>query len=88
MTGRDFDAERRQILRRITLLTWGLWGMVALMAVAGGAVLAWMFRGVAGVSFATAWLLAALGLVAIPALIHGVGRLVVSRREDRRGDGE
>ena len=37
---RDFDAQRRRIVRRITLLTWSLWGAVAVLALGGGALLA------------------------------------------------
>ena len=75
MTDRDFDAERRRILRRITLLTWSLWGMAAFMAVAGGALLAWIFRGLGGLSFAALWVLASLVLIMAPALVHVVMRL-------------
>ena len=39
---RDFDAQRRRIVRRITLLTWSLWGAVAVLALGGGALLAWL----------------------------------------------
>lgn len=76
MTGpRDFDAERRRILRRISVLTWGLWGAVAFLAIGGGALLAWIFRGLGGLSFGALWAIAAVLLVAIPALVHGIMRL-------------
>lgn len=71
---RDFDAERRRIIRRITLWTWGVWGLVVFLAVAGGALLAWIFRGLGGFSFGIRWLLFAILLVAVPAAVHGVMR--------------
>lgn len=85
MTDRDFDAERRRIIRRITLLTWSLWGMAAFMAVAGGALLARIFRGLGGLSFGALWAIASLTLVIAPALVH-----VVMRLSGRRpgGDGD
>ena len=83
MTDRDFDAERRRILRRITVLTWSLWAMAAFMALAGGALLAWIFRGLGGLSFLALWALASLTLVVAPALVH-----LVTRLSGRRGDGD
>ncbi|MBW3554400.1 MAG: hypothetical protein KY466_12860 [Gemmatimonadetes bacterium] len=85
MTDRDFDAERRRILRRITLLTWSLWGMAAFMAVAGGALLAWIFRGLGGLSFVALWALLSLILIVAPALVHVVMRLS-GRRPGEDGD--
>ena len=76
----EFDDQRRRIIRRITLLTWGLWGAAAALALAGGALLAWMFRGLGGLSFAALWVMLALVLVAIPAGMH-----VVMRAMERRG---
>ncbi|HUG41455.1 MAG TPA: hypothetical protein VMM12_13290 [Longimicrobiales bacterium] len=84
---RDFDAERRRIIRRISLLTWGLWGAALLLAVGGGALLAWIFRGLGGLSFGALWLLAAVILIAAPALVH-VGMRLTGRRNGRRGDAE
>jgi hypothetical protein len=84
---RDFDAERRRIIRRISLLTWGLWALVLFLAVAGGALLAWIFRGVGGLSFGALWVLAALLLVAVPAAVHIVGGWT-GRRRGRREDGQ
>ena len=82
---RDFDAQRRRIIRRITLLTWGLWGAAAALAMGGGALLAWMFRGVAGLPFVALWLLIAVGLVALPAAIH-LGVRWSERRRRKRMD--
>ena len=82
---RDFDAERRRIIRRISLLTWGLWGLVLCLAVGGGALLAWIFRGLGGLSFAALWVVAALLLVGVPAAVHVVAAWT-GRRRGRRGD--
>ena len=82
----DFDAQRRRILRRITLLTWGLWGAAAALAVAGGALLAWMFSAPAGLPFTTLWLIITAGLVAVPAVLHLAARFTERRRMRRAQD--
>ena len=82
----DFDEQRRRIIRRMTMLTWGLWGAVAALALAGGALLAWMFRGLAGLPFGALWVLFAFVLVAVPALLHVVTRVAERRRSGRRKD--
>lgn len=69
---RNFDAERRRILRRLSMLTWGLWATVAVLAVLGGLVVAWLFRGLFGLSFPVLWLLGAVVLVAVPAAAQAV----------------
>jgi uncharacterized membrane protein len=65
----DFDAERRRIVRKISLLTWGLGAAAVLMAVLGGALLAWIFTG-AGLPFLRTWVILSLLLLAIPAAVH------------------
>lgn len=65
----DFDEERRRIVRKISLLTWGLGAAAVLMAVLGGALLAWIFTG-AGLPFLRTWLILSLLLLAIPVAVH------------------
>ncbi|HUE77329.1 MAG TPA: hypothetical protein VMM83_05255 [Longimicrobiales bacterium] len=65
----DFNEQRRRIIRRISLLTWGLWSAAVLMAVSGGALLAW-FLSTAGLPFLTTWLVASVLLLAIPAALY------------------
>ena len=84
---RDFDAERRRIIRRISLLTWGFWAAAALLAIAGGALLAWIFRGLGGLSFGQLWLAAVVVLLVVPAAAHLVTWLA-RRRDGGRGEQE
>lgn len=65
----DFDRERRRILRRMDLITWGLGAAAVLLAVAGGALLAWIFTG-AGFPFLRTWLIASLLLLLVPVAVH------------------
>lgn len=65
----DFDRERRNIVRKITLITWGLAAGAVVMAIIGGALLAWIFTG-AGFPFLRTWLIVSVLLLAIPAAIH------------------
>jgi uncharacterized membrane protein len=84
---RDFDAERRRILRRMDLLTRGLWGAAVLLAVAGGALLAWIFRG-AGLPFLKTWVVASVLLLVIPAIVQVIGNRRRQRKRRQDGDGE
>lgn len=65
----DFDEERRRIVRQVGLITWGLAAAAVVLAVAGGALLAWIFTG-AGFPFRRTWLIVSLLLLAIPAAVH------------------
>jgi uncharacterized membrane protein len=68
-SGQDFDEERRRIVRKVGLISWGLAASAVLLAILGGALLAWIFTG-AGFSFLRTWLIVSLLLLAIPAAIH------------------
>lgn len=68
-TPEDFDAERRRIVRKVRLLTWGVAGLAVLLAVGGGALLAWLLIG-AGFPFLRTWLIVSLLLLGIPAAVH------------------
>ena len=65
----DFDEERRRIVRQVGLISWGLAGAAVLLAVLGGALLAWIFTG-AGYPFLRTWLLVSLLLLLIPVAVH------------------
>lgn len=65
----DFDRERRLIVRKISLITWGLAAGAVVMAVIGGALLAWIFTG-AGFPFLRTWLILSVLLLAIPGAFH------------------
>ncbi len=73
----NFNEERRRIIRRISLLTWGLWGAAVVMGVAGGALLAW-FLSTAGLPFLRTWLVATVLLIGIPAALY----VLTDRRAD------
>lgn len=65
----DFDAERKKIVRKLGLLTWGMRGLAVLLAAAGGALLAWILIG-AGFPFLRTWVNVSLLLLAIPVAVH------------------
>ena len=65
----EFDRERRRIVRKISLITWGLAAGAVVLAVLGGALLAWILTG-AGLPFLRTWLLISLLLIAAPAAVH------------------
>lgn len=69
MSEPDFDAERKRIVRKVGFLTWGVAGLAGLLAVGGGALLAWILTG-AGFPFTRTWLILTLLLLGIPALVH------------------
>jgi uncharacterized membrane protein len=75
----DFDAERRRIIRKISILTWGLVVAAILLAIGGGALLAFFLQG-AGLPFLRTWVILSLLLLAVPAAVHLAPR--------RRKDGE
>lgn len=79
----DFDEERRRIVRQISVITWGLAAGAVVMAVIGGALLAWIFTGL-GLPFLRTWLIVALLLLAVPAAVHLAPK--PGRRDE--GDGE
>jgi uncharacterized membrane protein len=68
-TPEDYDEERRRIIRQISVLTWGLTAGAIVLAVLGGALLAWILTG-AGFAFLRTWLILSLLLLAIPLAVH------------------
>ena len=65
----DYDRERKRILRRLDMITWGLAGAALLLAVLGGALIAWIVTG-AGFPFLRTWVILSLLLLAVPLLVH------------------
>ena len=65
----DLDRERRKILRKLGVLTWSLYGAIVVLAIGGGALVAWFFQG-AGLPFRRTWLIMSLLLVMVPLLVH------------------
>mgnify|MGYP001048680419 CR=1 FL=1 len=65
----DLDQERRRIVRKVRLLTWGVAGLAVLLAIGGGALLAWFLTG-AGFPFLRTWVILSLLLLAVPGLVH------------------
>ena len=65
----DFDEERRRIVRRVGRLVWGARVLAVLLAVGGGALLAWMLT-LAGFPFLRTWLNVSLLLILIPVGVH------------------
>ncbi|MBI4408552.1 MAG: hypothetical protein HY561_02510 [Gemmatimonadetes bacterium] len=72
-------AARRRILRRATLYTYGFLGAALALALAGGALLAWLLRP-AGVAFVTAWL-GVTGLILLVPVLAAIVRLWRWRRQ-------
>ncbi|HKJ92200.1 MAG TPA: hypothetical protein VJ957_03480 [Longimicrobiales bacterium] len=63
------DAERRRILRRLTLWTW-IYGLLAVaLAIGSGALAAWLL-GHVGLPFGPTWLVATAVMAGVPVLIH------------------
>lgn len=79
----EFDRERKRILWRLRLLTWGLWGGAVAMAVGGGALVAWVLS-LGGLPFLRTWLIVSVILLAVPVMIH----LAVRRDHDESGPGQ
>jgi uncharacterized membrane protein len=69
MSRNELDEERRRIVRQVGLISWGLAAAAVVLAVLGGALLAWILTG-AGFPFLRTWLIMSLLLLAIPAAIH------------------
>lgn len=65
----DLDEERRRIVRRARRLVWGVAVLAVLLAIGGGALLAWFLIG-AGFPFLRTWVIVSLLLLAIPGLVH------------------
>lgn len=84
MTGpEDLDRERRRIIRKIGLISWGLAAGALLLAVGGGALLAWLLTG-AGLPFVRTWIIASVLLLVIPAAAQLVAQ---GHRGDRGTQG-
>jgi uncharacterized membrane protein len=81
MNQEDYEAERRRILRRISLITWGLGAAAVFFAAAGGALIAWIFTG-AGFPFLRTWLIVGLLLLAVPTAVH------LAPKPGKKGRGE
>ena len=82
----DLDRERRRIVRRISLISWGLAAGAVVMAVLGGALLAWVFIG-AGFPFLRTWLIVSVLLLAIPLAVHLAPRPGGGKGRGSTGDG-
>lgn len=79
---RDFDAERRRVLRKVSFLTWGLLGGAVVLAIGGGALVAWFFAA-AGLPFLRTWVVVSVLLLGVPSLVH----LLAARHRPRDGGG-
>lgn len=77
----DLDAERRRIVRRLAFLTWGLRILAGLLAVGGGAILAWMLS-LTGMPFVRTWVNVSLLLILVPVAVH----LWPGRKPWRKGE--
>lgn len=65
----EFDEERRRIVRRAGRLVWGVAALAIVVAIGGGALLAWLLVG-AGFPFLRTWVILSLLLLAVPGLVH------------------
>jgi hypothetical protein len=77
----DYDAERRRIIRQLSLLTWGLVAGAILVAIVGGALVAWLFTG-AGQPFLRTWLIVTLLVLAVPLALHVAPKPWKNRHDD------
>lgn len=73
-----FRQERRRILRRAALLTYGLLAAAIGVAVVGAAVVAWILS-FAGLPFRETWLVLIVIILAVPL----IGRIVEAVRKTR-----
>ncbi len=67
--GDEHDRHRRRLLRRLDWILAGIWTGVAVAAVGGGALVAWVLTG-AGLPFVRTWLTLSALLVLVPMLVH------------------
>lgn len=63
------EAERRRIVRRISYVTWGLAAAAVVLALAGGALIAWILTGT-DLPFVRTWVILSALLLAVPAAVH------------------
>lgn len=69
-------------IRRLDLLEWVMLGMVAVLALGGGAVIAWLLQAMVGTPFRPTWIVASVLLFAVPGAIS-LKRLRSDERETR-----
>jgi membrane protein implicated in regulation of membrane protease activity len=81
----ELDAERRRILRQVTLWTWIYGGLAAVLAIGAGAVAAWLL-GYLGLPFWSTWLVATAVIAGVPVLIHLVQAFRRKHEEPADGD--
>ena len=65
----DFDAERRRIVRRVAWMVWSARIAAVLLAIGGGALLAWILS-LGGFPFLRTWLNVSLLLILAPIAVH------------------
>lgn len=73
----------QRAIRRLDLLEWAIFGIGALLAMGGGAVVAGLLAVAGGWDFRSTWIGASLLLFVVP----GVAALVKIRRDERSGPG-
>lgn len=79
------DAERRRILRQVTLWMW-IYGSLAVgLAIGSGAVVAWLLHHFGGLPFRATWLAATVVIAGVPVLIHLVQAFRRKHREQEPG---
>ena len=71
----------RRAIRRLDIFEWLVFAAMAGLALAGGAVVAWILPGVAGWDFRSTWIGASLVLFIVPGTIA-----IVKIRRDARTD--
>ena len=75
------DVAARAI-RRLDLLEWVMLGVVGVLALGGGAVIAWLLQAMVGTPFRPTWMVASVLLFAVPGAI-ALKRLRAEERETR-----
>jgi len=78
----------QRAIRRLDILEWVMVAGVAVIALLGGAGIAWLLAGMAGLSFRTLWMAASLVLFVVPGTIAMIKMRNDERAEAQRGSGE
>jgi len=72
-------------IRRLNILEYVILGLTALLAVLGGALVAWLVSSTVEVSFRVSWVVASLLLFLVPgALVYSREHRMAKRFEERR----
>lgn len=81
VAARHARAVTRRAIRRLDILEWVIFGLGAVLAAVGGALVAWLLSSIAGWAFRPTWIGASLVLFVVPGAIA-----MAKIRKDERAD--